>query len=77
MQQLLTAPANRIGALLATTRPDAEIISELYLAALSREPSAAELDGAKRHLASNKDRRGALEDIAWALLNAKEFLFRQ
>ena len=77
VQQLLTSRDNRIGSLLATTRPDAEIISELYVAALSREPSAAELEGAKKHLASKKDRRGALEDIAWALLNAKEFLFRQ
>jgi len=41
---LLTRKDNRIGALLANTRPDAEIITELYLAALSREPSAAELE---------------------------------
>ena len=76
VNELLTRKDNRIGALLATTRPDAEIITELYLAALSREPSATEMEHAKSHLASNKDKRRALEDLAWALLNAKEFLFR-
>ncbi len=76
IHELLTRKDNRIGALLATTRPDAEIITELYLAALSREPSATEMERAKSHMASNKDKRRALEDVAWALLNAKEFLFR-
>ena len=76
INELLTRKDNRIGSLLATTKPDAEIVSELYLAALSREPSAAELSRAKSHLASEKDKRRALEDLEWALLNAKEFLFR-
>jgi hypothetical protein len=76
INELLTRKDNSIGSLLATTRPDAEIIRELYLAMLSREPSAAELDGAKSHLAFEKDKRHALEDLAWALVNAKEFLFR-
>ncbi|MEO6741574.1 MAG: DUF1553 domain-containing protein, partial [Chthoniobacteraceae bacterium] len=76
INELLTRKTNLIGKLLATTKPDAEIISELYLATLSREPNAAELDRAKSHLASEKDKRRALEDLAWAMLNAKEFLFR-
>lgn len=76
VNDLLTRKDNRLGALLATTRPDAEIITELYVSTLSREPSAAEMDRAKSHLASNKDKRRALEDLAWALVNAKEFLFR-
>jgi hypothetical protein len=76
INELLTRKDNRIGSLLATTRPDAELITELYLATLSREPSATELERAKSYLASNKDKRRALEDLAWALLNAKEFLFR-
>ena len=76
VNELLTRKENLIGKLLATTKPDAEIISELYLATLSREPSSAELERVKSHLASNKDKRRAFEDLAWALVNAKEFLFR-
>ena len=76
INELLTRKENLLGKLLATTKPDAEIISELYLATLSREPSAVEIERAKAHLASSKDKRRALEDLAWALLNAKEFLFR-
>ena len=52
------------------------LLTELYLSALSREPNSAELDTALAHLAASKDRREALEDIFWAVLNLKEFLFQ-
>ncbi len=76
INELLTRKQNLIGSLLATTKPDAEIITGLYLATLSRDASASEMERAKSHLRSEKDKRHALEDLAWALLNAKEFLFR-
>jgi len=77
INELLTRKENLLGSLLASTRPDSEIVTELYLATLTREPSSTELDRAIMHLASGKDRRRALEDLAWALLNAKEFLFHR
>ena len=55
---------------------DDAIIDELYLAALSRKPEAAERDAAKKHIANGKDRKLALEDVGWAVLNSKEFLFQ-
>ena len=76
IDELLTRKTNLIGKLLATTKPDAEVVSELYLATLSREPDAVELERAKSYLAAAQDKRRALEDLAWAMLNAKEFLFR-
>jgi hypothetical protein len=76
IHELLTRKDNLLGSLLATTRPDSEIVTELYLSTITRQPSAVELERATGHLASSKDRRRALEDIAWALVNAKEFLFR-
>jgi hypothetical protein len=77
VNELLTRKDNLLGTLLSTTRPDSEIVSELYLSTLSREPSAGELERTTAHLASARDRRGALEDVAWTLVNAKEFLFQR
>ncbi|MGE5195629.1 MAG: DUF1553 domain-containing protein [Deltaproteobacteria bacterium] len=66
----------RIAKLVGANKPDDEIINELYLAALARRPVAAELEAAKKHIAANSDRKLAMEDIGWALLNSKEFLFQ-
>jgi hypothetical protein len=57
------------------TLEDRQLIVELYLAALCREPSADELSAALAHVAAG-DRRSGLEDIFWAILNLKEFLFQ-
>ncbi|MEA3210425.1 MAG: hypothetical protein QOE70_3482 [Chthoniobacter sp.] len=76
-QQLLTDPDNRLGRLLVSGRSEREMVDELFWSALSRAPTAAELERASAHLAGAPAKRGALEDIAWALLNSKEFLFRR
>jgi hypothetical protein len=55
---------------------DQEIVSLLYLTALSREPIEAEVQTSLRHIAANSDRTSALEDVAWAVINSKEFLFQ-
>lgn len=57
-------------------KTDTEIISQLYLTALSRLPLAAEQETAQAHIKANEDRTRALEDIAWAVINSKEFLFQ-
>ena len=77
MNSLLTASSNRLGRLLAAGRSDASIVDELYWAALSRAPSGQELERATSVLGAASDKRRALEDIAWALLNAKEFVLRR
>ncbi len=77
VNRLLTEPDNRIGRLLAEGKSDADILSEFYLAALCRLPALQEVQTANALLARAKDRRAALEDIVWGLVNAKEFLLRQ
>ena len=57
-------------------KADAEIITEFYYAALSRPPSSAELKFAETYIEEFQDRRRGLEDIAWALMNSKEFVFQ-
>ena len=66
----------RINASIAAKKSDDDIINSLYLAALSRRPIAAEMAAAKKHIAASDNRRLALEDVGWAILNSKEFLFQ-
>ncbi|MGH7202175.1 MAG: DUF1549 and DUF1553 domain-containing protein, partial [Planctomycetaceae bacterium] len=66
----------RIAQLMKAGQSDEEIIETLYLAALCRRPAPEEMEAAKRHIAQGEDRRLALEDVGWAVLNSKEFLFQ-
>jgi hypothetical protein len=72
----LRKPDNRIGRLIRAGKSDAEIVNELYLVTVSREPSASERQKALAYL-SGRDRRQGLEDLLWALINSKEFLIRR
>ncbi|MBI3208316.1 MAG: DUF1553 domain-containing protein [Candidatus Solibacter usitatus] len=55
---------------------DGEIVDELYLATLSRFPKETEKRTLLEYLAKNRNARAqAVQDVAWAVLNAKEFLF--
>jgi hypothetical protein len=72
----LRADNGRIAQMIAAGKSDDEIITTLYLAAVSRPPVAEELAASKQHIAGQTDRRMALEDVGWAVLNSKEFLFQ-
>ncbi len=50
-------------------------IRELYLRVYSREPVSEEMAVAVAHLEKSNDEKTAFEDILWALVNTKEFLF--
>ena len=54
-----------------------QIVTEFYLAALSRYPSVRELRAITPRLGHSKQRRQALEDLIWSVLNTKEFLVRR
>lgn len=66
----------RINQLIVAGKTDEEIVTTLYQLALARDPAAAEMEASKKHIAGSSERRPALEDIGWALLNSKEFLFQ-
>ena len=72
----LKSPANRLGRLVTAKKSDKEILADLYLSTLSRQPTPEDEKIALAHLAKAKDPRKAWEDIHWALMNTKEFLFR-
>ena len=77
IDDLLSQQSNLIGKLLDASRSLDEIIDELYWSALSREPTNEERHHTHSILARSPSKRKGLEDLAWALLNAKEFVFRQ
>jgi hypothetical protein len=76
INQKLRTPSNRVGRLLAAKTSDLEILNNLYLSTVSRAPTAADMKTALEYVAKNPDKRKAWEDVHWALLNSKEFLFR-
>ena len=83
----LTATGGRAEMLTKAEMSEPKRIRELYLAAYSREPSADEVKIAETHLLkprtdaagkpldSQRAKRNGYEDLLWALLNTKEFLY--
>jgi len=52
-----------------------QIVEQLYITCLTRKPTQAELDSIKPLFAEGSDVKQGLEDVFWALLNSREFLF--
>ncbi len=73
----LTAPGNRIESELRAGLKPSQIVEGLYLRALSRFPT----DNERRKLtalleeSSPEDLRSVVEDLYWAVLSSREFLF--
>ena len=88
IQEKIAADKGRAAQLAGdTARNDDEKLRDLYSWAYSRDPKPEELQVAKAHLekgaSKSSDEKGnavnghrlAYEDIVWALINTKEFLF--
>lgn len=68
-------PKGRIATLMAANKTTPEIINELYLSSLSRRPTVAELDAAQQVITSSPSPVEGYQDLLWALINSKQFLF--
>ena len=76
IQGKLTAGDGRAATLSADKERDHEAkVNELYLLAFARDPSSEEREIAIAHIDKTGDAKIAYEDIVWALINTKEFLF--
>ncbi|SIN79570.1 Protein of unknown function [Singulisphaera sp. GP187] len=83
----LSTPNGRADLLAKSNQAESEKVRELYLAAYSREPSVAELkvteayvarprvDAQGKPLDPARAKREAYEDLLWAIINTKEYLY--
>src|SRR5690606_12535718 len=76
VQGKLSADIGRPAIMAGATQSPVELLHSLYLTALSRRPTPQELDTAIKYVEARADRpREAYEDLVWAIINSKEFLF--
>jgi Protein of unknown function (DUF1553) len=61
--------------MLAEQKAPQEIVESLYLRCFARKPTGAELKNLEPFLMKPETQQKALEDVFWALLNSKEFMF--
>ena len=54
-----------------------ELVTELYLSTLSRFPTDEEFKTAKAYIAESPKRRAGCEDLLWALISSRAFIFVQ
>jgi len=74
---LLAKDNNRLARLAEAGGSAEQAVEEIYWAALSRAPTPDELAAGESLVTSAGDKRfAALQDLAWAILNSKEFVFR-
>jgi Protein of unknown function (DUF1553) len=78
VQNKLSRGGGRADTLAKDKRPDAEKVEELFLWAFAHKPSSSQLEAALGHIAKNaQNKKGAYENILWALINTKEFVFNE
>ncbi|MGC4006936.1 MAG: DUF1549 and DUF1553 domain-containing protein [Pirellulales bacterium] len=76
VQNKLAGGSGRAAAMAADkTTPPERKIERLYLVAFARKPEPSETAAALAHLEKFKHEKVAYEDLIWALINTKEFLF--
>jgi hypothetical protein len=68
--------AARTGARNRMALPDPQLVEQLYLAALSRQPTVGERRAAARFLREGGNREERVADLTWSLLNTQEFLLQ-
>ncbi len=77
VNRLIQQKSNVLGYYLKSEAPNDRIIQDMFWTALTRPPTAEEQKVLTTLLTSSKDKRATLEDLAWSLLNTKEFVLRR
>jgi hypothetical protein len=80
IQNKLARASGRADAITRDPRPDAEKVEELFLWAFAHGPTQEQMQVALAHIekhARTNSKKVAYENILWALINTKEFVFNQ
>lgn len=75
VQRKLTDKQGRISRLMEQNADSQDAATQIYLTALSRYPTQLELKNCKSIVEAAQDLRTGLEDVVWAVINSREFLF--
>ncbi len=75
VQAKLTSQTGRIAALLKAKVEPGAFVEELFLSALSRLPTEQERTRSINWITASSNREQAAQDLLWAILNTKEFVF--
>jgi len=67
----------RVARAVLSGRPDRDVVEELYLASLSRPPTPSELESGLKFLRSGTGLATRAQDLLWALVNSKAFLYNR
>jgi hypothetical protein len=65
----------RVAKAILSGKPDRDVLAELYVASLSRPPTPAELESGLKYLETGSGRAARAQDLLWALVNSKAFLY--
>lgn len=76
VQNKVASGSGRVAKLLAAKKSDEEIVEELYLVTLCRLPKPEESTRAQLGILQAPNRKEGCEDLLWALLNSREFMFK-
>jgi hypothetical protein len=66
---------NLVAKLLTSGKKPTEVMQELYLRVIGRPPTNEESSALEALFSDEAQTKATLEDIQWALLNSKEFIF--
>jgi hypothetical protein len=78
IQGKVSRGGGRADAMAKDPRPDTEKVEELFLWTVGHKPNDKQLHLALEHIQANeKNKKSAYENILWALINTKEFVFNR
>jgi hypothetical protein len=69
--------STQLGRLVRQEQSNVEVVTQLYLRTLARQPSEMELRKCLEYVEEVGDREEAFEDVQWSLVNSAEFLHRR
>jgi len=75
ISEAVADPKGRVTKLILSGVDDSKIVEDLYLASVGRLPNASESSNALKYLSGPGGRAARSQDLLWALVNSKAFLY--